>query len=206
MAPKALRSWEMDLKELRRYCPVGFVLAAFIVAVSSGCRPSDRARWEALWGQEGAPTVLDKPDSTAPATIQAVPPTLNLLLPKKIRIHPFTGTRTFEEAGNITGLDVRIKALDPYGDTTKAFGDFRFELYSFMPNSTERKAGKLVTWEVPLTDSSDNFNHWNRINRAYEFKLQWKGIAAGQRYVLVAIFTSPYTERLFAERIFIAGQ
>lgn len=207
MAPKALRFWEMGLKELRRYCPVGLVLAAFIVAVSSGCRPSDRARWDAFWGQEGASTVLDKPGGTSPAPIQAVPPGLNVLLPKKIRIHPFTGTRTFEEAGNITGLDVRIEALDPYGDTTKAFGDFRFELYSFMPNSTERKAGKLVTWEVPLTDPKDNFNHWNSINRAYEFKLQWAaGITAGQRYVLVAVFTSPYTKRLFAERIFIAGQ
>jgi len=209
MTPKALRSWEMGLKGLRRYCPVGFVLAAFIVAVSSGCRPSDRARWEAFWGsdQEGAPTVLDNPYSTTPATTQAVPPTLEGLLPKKIRIHPFTGTRTFGEKGNITGLDVRIEALDPYGDTTKAFGDFRFELHSFMPNSTERKASKLVTWEVPLTDPKDNFVHWNSINRAYEFKLQWAaGITAGQRYVLVAVFTSPYTKRLFAERIFIAGQ
>lgn len=197
----------MGLKELRRYCPVGLVLAVSITAVSSGCRASDRARWEAFWGRSGQPTGVSTSDSPGPANIQAVPPPLDVLLPTKIRIHPFTGTRTFEEAGNIDGLDVRIEALDAYGDATKAFGNFRFELHSFMPNSTERKAGRLVTWEVPLTDPKANFIHWNSINRAYEFKLQWaKGIAGGQRYVLVAIFASPYTKRLFAERVFVAGQ
>ena len=147
------------------------------------------------------------PTDTSPAGIQPAPAPLNLLLPTKIRIHPFTGTRTFEEAGNIKGLDVRIEALDAWDHTTKAFGNFRFELYRFMPNSTERKAGKMITWEVSLTDPKDNFVHWSSINRAYEFKLQSdQGIAVGERYVLVAVFTSPYTKRLFAERVFVAGQ
>jgi hypothetical protein len=184
------------------------VLAPLVGTWWNSSRPEYKAYWQGFWRRSGAPTPAGKGASTAPGDIQAVPPALNVLLPTKIRIHPFTGMRTFEEAGNVKGLDVRIEALDAWGDTIKAFGDFRFELYSFMPNSTERKAdNKLVVWEVPLTDPKDNFVHWNSINRAYEFKLQWAaGITAGQRYVLVAVFTSPYTKRLFAERIFIAGQ
>ena len=31
-------------------------------------------------------------------------------------------------------------------------------------------------------------------------------IPVGQRFVLVAVFTSPFTQRLFAERVFVSGQ
>ena len=183
-------------------------LCLILVAVASpGCRDSDRARWEAFWSGRDAPTAVDQPDSAAPVNVQAVPPPLNLLLPKKIRIHPLTTVRTAKEAGSITVLDVRVEALDADGNTARAFGNFRFELFSFMPNSTEPKAGKLVTWEVPLSDPKTNLVHWNNINRAYEFKLQWdSGITAGRKYVLVAIFASPYTKRLFTERVFVTGQ
>jgi hypothetical protein len=115
--------------------------------------------------------------------------------------------RTFDDAGGIKGIDVRIETKDSYGDTTRAFGDFRFELYSFRPNSLDPKDAKLATWDVPLTDPNTNLLHWDSITRTYQFRLEWsRPIPVGQRFVLVAVFSSPYTQRTFAERVFTSGQ
>ena len=44
-----------------------------------------------------------------------VPDPINRLLPKTINIHPFTGTRTFDKADRIKGVDVRIEVLNALG-------------------------------------------------------------------------------------------
>ncbi len=144
--------------------------------------------------------------TTQPA-VRKVEPPLGLLLPREIRIHPFTGTRTFDEAGGVRGVDVRIEAVDAYGDTGKAFGEFRFELFTYMANSENNRGQLLATWDVSLMDPKANLLHWDKITRTYKFKLQWdQPIPVGQRFVLAAVLSSPYTERLFAQRTFISGQ
>ncbi len=146
------------------------------------------------------------PDA-APHAGGQVPQPINLLLPRQIRIHPFTGTRTFAEAGGIRGIDVRIEAIDAYDDTTKAYGNFRFELYAFRGNSLDPKGEQLTVWNVPLSEPDDNLLHWDSIIRAYKFKLQWdQPIPVGRQFVLVAVFSSRFTERLFDQRVFVAGQ
>jgi hypothetical protein len=136
-----------------------------------------------------------------------VPEPIDLLLPRTIRIQPFTGTRTFDEAGGIKGIDVRIEAKDAYGDSTKAFGDFRFELYEFRPNNQDPRGTQIATWEEHLLDPRKNALHWDNIHLGYEFKLQWdRPIPVGRKFILVAVFSSPFTERKFAQREFTAGQ
>jgi hypothetical protein len=148
-----------------------------------------------------------KPATAASAPATPIPEPVSLMLPKEIRIHPFTGTRTFDDAGGIKGIDVRIEAVDAYGDATKAFGDFRFELYTFKENSPDPKKQRIALWEVPLMDPKTNLTHWDNITRTYEFKLQWdQAIPVGQKFVLVAVYSSPYTQREFAERTFVSGQ
>ncbi len=137
----------------------------------------------------------------------SVGPPLSLLLPKTIKIHPFTGTRTFDEKGGIKGIEVRIQLLDAYRDATKGFGDFRFELYEFRPHSQDRKGRRIAMWQETLMEPEKNLLHWDKLTRAYKFKLQWdQPISVGERFILTAVFASPYTERLFAERQFVAGQ
>ena len=138
---------------------------------------------------------------------QQIPAPVNLLLPSKIRIHPFTGTRTFDESGGVRGIDVRIEAIDAFGDPQKAFGDFRFELYSFEPFSLDPKGGRIASWHESLIDPKKNLVHWDGIAKRYQFKLQWnEAIPVGQKFVLVATFSSPFTERLFDQRVFVSGQ
>ena len=49
--------------------------------------------------------------------------------------------------------------------------------------------------------------HWNDASLAYKCRLRWdESIPVGQHFVLAATFSSPFTERLFAEREFVAGE
>ena len=136
-----------------------------------------------------------------------VPYPLSLTLPKSIRIHPFTATRVLDERGGVAGIDAQVQALDTFGDATKAFGDFRFELYEHVPNSVNSKGELITTWEIPVLRAKDNILHWDDMTRSYQFKLKWdQPIPAGQQFVLVAVFTSRFTERLFDERVFVSGE
>ncbi len=142
-----------------------------------------------------------------PAGDGQVPYPVSLLLPKEVRIHPFTGTRELDDADGIKGVEVRIEALDHYGDSTKAFGDFRFELYTHRPQTPDPKDERIAVWKVPLDEAQSNLIHWDNITRTYKFRLQWdSSIPVGDRFVLAVVFDSPFTQRLFDERVFIAGQ
>ena len=147
------------------------------------------------------------PKGSDESETRKVPPPIDLLLPHKISVHPFTGTRTFDQAGGARGFDVRIEATDSFGDPTKAFGDFRFELYDYRPFSPDPKGTKIATWRESLLEPKRNLQHWDNIAKRYQFKLQWgQPIPAGQRFVLVATFTSPFTGRLFDQHIFVSGE
>ena len=139
------------------------------------------------------------------STAEEIPSPINLLLPQKIVVHPFTQTNTFEQGEY--GLHVRVQAKDPYGDTTKAFGDFRFELYEFRGQHHGKRGKKITQWEVSISRPKANLLHWDRHTRSYEFKLLiGKPIQEGTRLVLVVVFTSRFTPRLVAEREIIAGE
>ncbi len=146
------------------------------------------------------------PQPAEPGSVE-VPEPLNLLLPTEIRFHPFTRTRILDANGGVSGINVRIEAIDAYGDSTKAFGDFRFEMYQFRPNSPDCKGMRLATWHESVMEPGKNLVHWDKFARAYRFKLKWDHpVPAGQRFVLVAVFSSPFAQRLFAESVFVSGE
>jgi len=138
---------------------------------------------------------------------KSVPEPIHLLLPTAIRIHPFTGTRTFDDSGGIKGVEVRVEALDAYGDATKAFGNFHFALHAYQPAAADERGKQIATWDESLLEPRKNLLHWDNITRTYRFKLQWyKPIPVGSKFVLAAAFDSPFTERKFAQRVFVSGQ
>lgn len=138
-----------------------------------------------------------------------IPSPIDTLLPHKIDFHPFTeaGIRQLDDAGGLRGIETRIRAFDLHGDTTKAFGQFRVELYAYRPDAVDHKGKKGPTWEIDLMDAEVNNLHWDEISRAYKFLLQWdNAIPVGQRYVLHVTLSSPWTARKFAEKVFVAGE
>ena len=141
-----------------------------------------------------------------PPVKQQVPEPIDQLLPRKILIHGWTGTRVFAEHGGITGLDVRIQATDSFGDHTKAFGSFRFELYHHQ-RGPDAKGDRIAVWNEDVLDATGNRKHWDKYLPGYHFKLGWnQAIPVGRKLVLQATFESPFTERLTAERTFTAGE
>lgn len=147
------------------------------------------------------PRAAAKPDNAV-----KVPEPVNLMLPKSISIHPFTGMRDFGPGGGLQGIDVRIEAKDAFGDANKAFGKFRFELYEFRAQNPDPRGKLIYVWEEDLLDPEKNLQHWN-IHRTYEFKLLWeRPIEVGRQFVLRAIFSSPFTRQLEDQRVFTAGQ
>ncbi len=171
----------------------GVCLAVLTASCLAGCD------WANTWS-------YDHPAPTPTGQVN-IPQPIALMLPQQIRIHPFTGTRVFQEQGGISGVDVRIEALDAFEDQTKAFGQFRFELYRFQPNSRDPKGQRLATWVEDVEKPAVNRSHWNGLTRTYQFKLGWnESIPVGSKFVLVAVFQSPYTPRLTDERTFIAGE
>ena len=184
------------MNEPLRFGALGAILAALAAAGPIGCEGGK-------FGLPGAEPWEKKPER---ADI-AVPEPIHLLLPQAIRIHPFTGMRTFDETGGVKGIDVRIEALDAYGDPTKAFGKFQFTLYQFRTDSPNHRGPRIATWEEDLLAPKQNLVHWDNITRTYVFKLQWfRAIPVGSKFLLVASFDSPFTQRKFAERDFISGQ
>ena len=141
------------------------------------------------------------PAAPAPAGNVHVPEPLNLLLPKRMRIHPFSDVITGPDAAQ--QIEVRIEAVDAFGDATKIFGDFRFEVYAVKPMSTDRRGRLIETWEASIMAGKTNVVHWDSITRTYLFKLDWdKPLPGKQPFVMRAVFTSPFTRRLVAERTF----
>jgi hypothetical protein len=143
------------------------------------------------------------------ATTQPVPAPIELLLPRSINFQGFTGgPRALDPSGQAKGIEVHIAAKDAFGDATKAFGDFRFELYDFRKNSSDPKGERLASWEVSTVDQRSNRDHWNEVHRMYEFRLGWnQAVPVGNKLVLVAVYSSPFLgERLFAQHVFVAGE
>ncbi len=172
----------------------GVLVVTFVALLATaGC--------ESQAGKLGAFDILFRP------VTRGVPDPINLMLPQSIRIHPFTGTRDFDATQGVRGLEVRIEALDAYQDSAKAFGVFRFELYKHREENPDGKGERISSWEVDLMGPQDNVIHWDKVHRNYLFKLKWdKPIPIGTRFMLSAVFESPYTERLFDEQVFVSGK
>ena len=186
------------MKQPLPFRALGTGFLALVLAASAGC-DGEKFAFKAPW--------ITRPQTNANAAKSRVPEPIHLLLPQAIRVQPFTGTRTFDETGGIKGVDVLIKAIDAYGDSTKAFGKFQFALHEYRPGDPNPKGPRIATWQEDLLEPKKNLLHWNRIHQAYEFKLQWyRPIPIGRKFLLAVSFSSPFTERKFAERHFVSGQ
>lgn len=168
-------------------------MAALLLA---GCEPIDLGKAEVETGM----------DLQQPEPFRKVPHPIDLLLPRQVRIHPFTG-RVFDEEGGVKGVDVRVEARDAYGDATKAFGTFRFELYEYRRSRPDERGPRIASWTVELLDVRENVKHWDMIAKRYDFKLVWdRPVPVGKRFVLTVDFSSPFTDRMSDQHVFVSGQ
>ncbi len=122
---------------------------------------------------------------------------LELLLPQKIEIMPFTKLRSWDDDQLPDGIEVVLRPLDAFDDQTKAIGTFRFELHLFRKASSDSRGTRIGFWEVDITNKKAQMQHWDPITCTYRFRLQWDGPAPlPGKYVLQVTYISPWARRI----------
>lgn len=172
----------------------------------SGC--NHRPRWYDTTGDRAGAADPEPDYRIDDEPMQSIPWPISLTLPKRIKIHPFTQTQDADpDSGAVGVIDVRAQLLDSFGDPTKGFGHFRFTLFAYRLYDVDRKGRQLAIWKEDLSDPDRNMQHWDPISNAYKFNLEWgQPMPSGQRYILEAYFSSPYTEQLLIEQTFESGE
>lgn len=74
---------------------------------------------------------------------------------------------------NSSQLSIYVSLLDSFDSSIKSPGSFRFELYEYVPRSSQPKGKRLVVWpDIDLTNAGDNNKYWRDLLRAYHFTLE----------------------------------
>ncbi|MFQ5430842.1 MAG: hypothetical protein ACE5E1_11085 [Phycisphaerae bacterium] len=121
--------------------------------------------------------------------------------PRQIKILPFSKPQSFDDDLIPDGIAVWLRPLDVGSDKVKAFGTFMFELYTYRPASVSHRGELIQQWTQAVLSPEDQEQFWDKITGAYAFQLSWEGrpLTPGKRFILVATFQAPGSERLFDE-------
>jgi len=95
-------------------------------------------------------------------------------------------------------LNVYVDLVDGFGCRLKSPGVFRFELYQFVPRSSQPKGRRIFfPPDIDLTDATENNKHWRDFLRAYQFELDLNfSPRPDESFVLEVTFTTPHGRRL----------
>ncbi len=95
-------------------------------------------------------------------------------------------------------LKIYVDLVDSFGCRVKSPGLFRFELYEFVPRSSQPK-GKRIFFppDIDLTDATTNNSYWRDFLRAYQFELDLNfSPRPDESFVLEVTFTTSQGRRL----------
>jgi len=163
---------------------IGVVLQVFFfvwLCIAAGCEP--------------AATGLPAPTDSGPNLLS----TYTAYTPAKVDVMPLTEFITTSDAEDASRLKVYVSLLDYFDSQIKSPGVFRFELYKYVPRSSEPKGRRIIIWpDIDLTDAVENDNHWRDFLRAYEFNLDF-GPQRNQTYILRVTCLCPGGKRLSAD-------
>lgn len=122
-----------------------------------------------------------------------------IFMPVRMRLHPvFTQLRDWSDDGVIDGVETLIEFTDRFGDTTKAAGIVRFELFAYRPFDPDPRGQRLFPpFEGRLLTFEQQQAHWSRPGRAYLFQLAAPRLDPRQAYVLAATFDQNGGGRFF---------
>ena len=134
------------------------VIAVVIAITAAGCEipdnPADPNISPARWRQD---------------TIGAA----CVFTPERIRIIGLTEIIPDAGLGDETVLSIYVDIFDAWDSHIKAPATFRFELYEFVPRSSESRGDRLMIWpDIDLTDPAVNNSYWHDYLRTYNFDLQ----------------------------------
>ncbi|MEM8737662.1 MAG: hypothetical protein AAGG38_04190 [Planctomycetota bacterium] len=119
--------------------------------------------------------------------------------PVALRIYPST---RFVNEGDVTLLEARVELFDQMGDSVKASGRLRFELYAsgYAPGID---VGRLLfSWDLALTRLEDQRRYYDPVTRSYLLRLRLDSREISRRQVLLRVTFEPSDEeRLTDEQV-----
>ncbi len=136
------------------------VIAAVIAITAAGCEIPDNPAG---------------PNISPPRTRQGTIGAACVFTPERIRIIGLTEIIPDASLSDEAVLSVYVDIFDAYDSHIKAPARFRFELYEFVPRSSETRGNRLMMWPdvglIDLTDPAVNDGYWHDYLRTYHFDL-----------------------------------
>ncbi len=153
------------------------IIVSLILFFSTGCEPQSS---------------VSSGSSTSPRDV------LSVYAASKVHIFGLTEITPVPTNQWTSNLKVYVDLLDNFACRVKSPGTFRFELYEFVPRSSQPK-GKRIFFppDIDLTDATENNKHWRDFLRAYEFDLDLNfRPKPDETFILEVTFTTPAGKRL----------
>lgn len=181
-------------------CALRVSFGIFIVALLflSGCAEPQATPGRPMPGErpsdEGAPETVGRPPTVVTPGFA----------PVRIHVLPLTELVESADGGSSAVLSVYVSLLDKFGSSLKAPVILRFELYEYVPRSSDPKGQRIAMWseseniDLNLTDADRNNRHWRDFLRTYEFKLDAQA-DTDETYILEATCMCLEGKRLSAE-------
>lgn len=117
--------------------------------------------------------------------------------PRSLRIYPSSRFLSLEGR---TLLEARVEFLDEMGDSVKAVGEVRVELYPAA--DAQGRADRLYVWDVSLRSLAQQREHYESITRAYRFRLKLdEAKLLSRSATLVVTFTDTRGQRLYTQGV-----
>jgi hypothetical protein len=163
------------------------VIAAVIAIAAAGCEiPENPA----------------DPNATPARFRQGPAPVACVFLPERIRMIGLTEIVPDASLGGEAVLSIYVDIFDAYDSHIKAPAMFRFELYEYVPRSSDSRGNRLEIWpDIDLTDPAVNNSYWHDYLRAYIFDLPMNfRPAPNTTYILEATCTTAQGKRLSHKR------
>ena len=133
------------------------VIAAVIAITAVGCETPDNAA---------------VPNGSLLRSRQYATPVACVFLPERIRIIGLTEIIPDASLPDEAVLSIYVDIFDAYDSHIKAPATFRFELYEFVPRSSDPRGDRLEIWpDMDLTDGAVNNSYWQDYLRTYNFEL-----------------------------------
>ena len=84
-------------------------------------------------------------------------------------------------------LEARIELFDQMGDSIKAAGRIRFELFATAAPGPGMRGLRLYTWNVEMLTLEDQQQYFDPITRGYLFRLKLDNLSITRRATLLHI-------------------
>jgi hypothetical protein len=163
------------------------VIAAVIAITATGCEIPENSA---------------DPNATPARFGQGTAPVACVFLPERIRMIGLTEIVPDADLGDEAVLSIYVDIFDAWDSHIKAPARFRFELYEYVPRSSDSRGNRLEIWpDIDLTDPAVNNSYWHDHLRSYIFNLQMNFRPAPETtYILEATCSTAQGKRLSSKR------